>query len=81
MAYICFSKGKEVFNYYGESCGISEDRLLYKAICLNSDRVYRRSKTESDEFELFEFDILKEAQELCDEINNAYNDDFKVLEI
>lgn len=81
MAYICFSKGKEQFNYYNEPCGISEDRLLYYHTEVGEHRVYRRDKTEDEGFELFEFKTKEAAEELCKEINELYNDDFKVIEI
>ena len=62
---------------------MSEERALYYASDIGKKRVYRSEfpKPTNKTFKLFEFDNLEKAQELCDEINKAYNDNFEVRKI
>lgn len=90
MKYICIAPSKEVFNIKGESLGIEGERALYYSEDVGKHRVYRQSYplepnywglTDLNEnMELFEFDNKEEAQELCDEINEVYKDNFIVKE-
>ena len=91
--YICVSPDKEAFNINGESLGMRGERALYYSKDIGKNRVYRQSypiepyfwglKDLNENMKLFEFNNKQKAQELCDEINSAYGDDFevKLLEI
>lgn len=88
--YICIAPSKEQFNINGESLGMSGERALYYSSQIGKHRVYRssyplepyifRGKDINKDLKLFKFNDIKKAQALCDEINEAYNDDFSVLE-
>lgn len=66
----------------GTYLGLSNRRALYYSKSIGKGRIYRRSYPESDpSFVLFEYATPAAAQALCDQINTAYNDDFKVEEI
>lgn len=56
----------------------NDTRALYYSIVVGKGRIYRSSfpvPTHKD-FRLFKYAIKKNAQNVCDRINKAYNDDF-----
>lgn len=85
--YICVAPSKEVFNINGKSLGFDPERALYYAYDIGRHRVYRSAYPKEPNYfdgkdinktlRLFKYKSLKKAQQLCDEINAAYNDDFK----
>lgn len=79
--YICKAKAKEVFNIHGESLGMEGERALYYTTDIGRHRIYRSSyPTPNDKrFKLFRYKKKETAQMLCDEINEAYNDDFEPI--
>lgn len=89
--YICVSPDKEMFNVKGESLGMIGERALYYSKSIGKHRVYRssyplkpyifRGKDINRGLNLLVFNTLKKAQQLCDEINNAYGDNFMVKEV
>lgn len=88
--YICVAPSKEVFNVYGESLGMQGERALYYSKDIGKHRIYRQSYPIEPEYfkgkninrnmELLTFKDRYKAQELCDEINEIYNDNFKAIE-
>ena len=83
MKYICVTPDKENFNIRGESLGMSGERSLYYCSRFGKSRIYRSSYPIPHEksFKLFEYTKREKAQELCDDINEVYNDDFLVVEV
>lgn len=91
MKYVCVAPSKELFNIKGESLGMSGERALYYSESVGEHRVYRQAypikpyywefKNLNEDMILFEFDSKEEAQKLCDEINEAYGDNFIVKEV
>lgn len=89
--YICVSSDKEMFNVKGESLGMIGERALYYSKSIGKHRVYRssyplkpyifRGKDINRGLNLLVFNTLKKAQQLCDEINNVYGDNFMVKEV
>lgn len=81
--YICIAEPREEFNYFGQSLGMSEKRALYYSNSLHRKRVYRSSYPEptDNSFRLFQYQIKSRAEALCKEINEAYGDNFEVVEI
>ncbi len=67
----------------GTNAELTNARALYYSKEIGTGRVYRSSYPTPDDFsfELFRFKDESEAQVLCDKINSAYNDTFKVEEI
>ncbi|MEG1022364.1 MAG: hypothetical protein RSE50_12705 [Myroides sp.] len=61
----------------------NETRALYYSRGLGRHRVYRSKYPIPDykTFKLFTFKNIKNAQKLCDEINEVYSDDFEPYEI
>jgi len=81
MPYIVTSKDKEVFNVNGDSLGMRGERALYYSKSLGRHRIYRREYPNTDKsFVLFKYKSKVRARDLCDQINEAYNDDFEVVE-
>ena len=84
--YICIAPSREMFNAYGESMGMSGVRALYYSIDVGKHRIYRSSmplepfyfngKDINKCLELLVYSTKKEAQEVCDEINEVYGDNF-----
>lgn len=91
IKYICWSPSKEQFNINGESLGMSSERALYYAKSIGKHRIYRSSyplepeifngKDINQDLELLVFNTSIEAERLCTEINDVYNDDFIVKEV
>lgn len=83
MKYICVAKRKELVNANGEKLGMSEERALYYSSDIGKRRIYRDSfpTPNYETFKLFKFNNIEKAQKLCDEINEAYNDEFEVRTI
>lgn len=79
MKYICTAPEKEVKNFKGESLGIQGERGLFYHKNIGKHRCYRHLLEDEDiETRLLEFKSKEEAQALCDKINEAYNDNFKI---
>ena len=83
--YICIAKGKEQFNYKGESMGMGNDRALYYSRSLGRGRVYRSSYptppvNPKNDFRLLSFVNQENAHVLCSQINAVYNDCFIAIE-
>lgn len=81
--YICIADEKEEFNYFGQSLGIREKRALYYDKSIGRRRVYRNSYPKPDYtgLKLFEYKTKCRAEALCKKINEAYGDNFEVVEI
>ena len=81
--YICVAEPREQFNYFGQSLGISEKRALYYDKSIGRRRIYRSSypKPDYSSFNLFEYKTKSRAEALCKEINEAYGDNFEVVEV
>ena len=81
--YICVAEPKELFDCNGKSWGMSCRRALYYDRTLHRGRVYRSSYPISDfkTFKLFQYKTKSRAEALCREINEAYGDNFEVVEI
>lgn len=81
--YICVAEPREEFNYFGQSLGMSKRRALYYNSSLHRKRVYRSSYPEptDNSFRLFQYKTKSRAEALCKEINEAYGDNFEVVEI
>ena len=80
--YICVAPSKEVFNASGKSLGMCEERALYYCRDIGRRRIYRSSYPIPDDkcFKLLKYKSLKYAQETCDGVNRAYNDNFRPIE-
>ena len=77
--YICISDSKEQFDINNESLGQSGERALYYSNTLHRKRIYRQSFPSSQkDMKLFAYKSKKRSQELCDEVNDAYGDDFYI---
>lgn len=77
--FICESDAKPAKNFKGEVIGTIEKRALYYDKNIGRKRVYRRDfDEESKNWKILKFRTEEEAKSMCDEINEAYNDDFKV---
>jgi len=82
MPYIVTSKDKEQFNVNGSSIGMRGVRALYYAKSLGRHRIYRDEYPNTNKsLDLFKYKSKTRAQDLCDQINEAYNDDFEVTEL
>lgn len=91
MKYICVAPDKEEFNIYGKSLGMRGERALYYSKDIGKHRIYRQSYPIKPDYfrgtdinknmKLFVFKNKQKAQELCNEINGVYNDDFIVKEV
>jgi hypothetical protein len=84
--FICHSKAKVQYDWLGNPQGMGVDRALYYSKSLSKERIYRSSYPKppahpNNDFELFKFSNLKAAQDQCDSINNAHNDDFSPFEV
>lgn len=89
--FICVSPDKEQFNIMGKSLGMRGERALYYSTDIGKHRVYRESypitptwwgfTNLNEKMKLLKFNNKEKAQELCDEINKAYGDDFEVRNI
>lgn len=89
--YICVAPSKEEYNINHECVGMRGERALYYSEDIGEHRVYRNSypielyfwglENLNEKMKLFKFDTKEEAQELCDEINRAYGDNFEVVKI
>lgn len=89
--YICVASDKEMFNVSGESLGMIGERALYYSKSVGKHRIYRssyplkpyifRGKDINKDLNLLVFNTPKEAQNLCDEINNVYGDNFMIKEV
>lgn len=87
--YICVAPSHEEFNAYGESMGMSGVRALYYSTDIGKNRIYRSTmplepfyingKDTNECLELLVYDTEKEAQEVCDEINEVYGDNFSPI--
>ena len=85
--YICIAPSKDMFDVYENYLGESGERALYYSEEVGKHRIYRHTyplETEyfnginiTKDFKLFEFKTIREAQEYCNEINEAYNDNFE----
>lgn len=87
--YICVAPEKEVFNVNGKSLGTDSKRALYYSEKIGKNRIYRNSYPDTEPFFwgldnvnadliLLRYETKEEAQEVCDEINKAYGDNFQV---
>ena len=77
--FICESDAKPSKNYKGEVIGTTEKRALFYDKTLGRVRVYRKIFSEQEKnMKVLRFRTEQEAKAMCDEINGAYNDDFKV---
>lgn len=81
--YICVAEPKEQFDSLGRSLGKGERRALYYDNRLHRKRVYRSSYPipEFKSFRLYQYKTKSIAEMLCRNINEAYNDDFEVVEV
>lgn len=80
VKYICTSP--EVKLKKGDFEPIQEARTLYYKSSLGRSRVYRQSSESPKKgFKRFEYVRKENAQKLADEVNAAYNDNFKVEKI
>lgn len=81
--FICYSQAREQFNYKGDSLGMGDQRALYYTPSVGRGRVYRSAYPEpsSKNLKILTFDNEEKASSLCSRINEAYNDDFKPLEL
>jgi hypothetical protein len=75
--FICHSPAKEYFNVSGDSLGMGTDRALYYATSIGRRRIYRSDYPLTQKgFKLFVFTDKGKAQNMCDKINEANNDNF-----
>lgn len=80
--FICVSDEKPSFNYKGEAQGTIPKRGLFFHQQIGRRRVYRRDfDSPPAVFKLKVFVTKQQAQNLCNSINEAHNDDFKVESI
>lgn len=80
--FVCISEEKPSRDFKGKVIGTTPRRGLHYASDIGKHRTYRDSlgQAEGSKMILFTFDSRRQAQELCDAINEAYNDDFEVYE-
>lgn len=83
IKFICVAPEKEDFNFKGEKMGtITPKRALFYYRPIGEDRIYRQVLDTNDgDMILHKFDTKEKAQELCDRVNEAYNDNFEVVEL
>lgn len=77
--FICISDEKPAFDFKNHEIGTTPKRALCFAPMVGRTRIYRKYLDGLNRaFKIKEFARLKAAQDLCDLINAAYNEDFKV---
>lgn len=91
IKYFCLAPSKEIFDVSGNSLGMQGERALYYSKSVGNHRTYRSSyplesyifkgKNINKDLDLLVFNTSKEAQQLCDEVNNVYRDNFIVKEV
>lgn len=76
--FICHSKAKMQYDYLGNPIGMGDERALYYSKSIGKGRVYRSGYPNPSDlsFKPYEFNNQDKAQEQCNSINAAYNDDF-----
>lgn len=77
--FIITSESKPSKNYLGEVIGMQEKRALFYNTYIGRNRIYRFPLYNKNiGFKLRDYTCEIEAQVTCDEVNELYNDDFKV---
>ncbi len=78
--FICFSPAKEETDCNGKSLGMGEDVALCYSPRIGRTRIYRSSYANPGKgLKILSFKSEKMAKIRCDQINEAYNNDFKPL--
>lgn len=82
MNYICVSEDKVAKNFKDEIIGTTGKRALFYTPSIGRRKIYRRGFNEqSKKFKYLEFKSQEKAQEMCEDINETYGDDFKIEKI
>lgn len=77
--FIITSEAKELFDCNKKSLGMGAKRALFYLPSIGRGRIYRDSLNEhNNSFKLLIYKRKSRADEVCKEINEAYNDSFKV---
>lgn len=80
--FIVTSEQKDALDYLGKKIGVTEKRVLCYSKSLGKRRIYRDSlKNCTQKLHILEYKTEQKAQDACDQVNEAYNDDFKVEKI
>lgn len=85
--YICFQKAKEQFDCNGKSLGMGEDLAIYYDKRIGRRRNYRQTYPNLPDLPMYRglklktFKNKKNAQKLCDYINQNFGNNFEVIEI